>query len=77
MSWGSVFFGSIGLLLQALAIGCAYESYAVGSGKDPTISRIVAFQFVSHPRTYIIGVFIAGVILGSVVTHFANWTVKQ
>lgn len=73
MSRGSIFFAALGLLLQALAIGCAYESYAVGTKKVATISRITAYQFVTHPATYMSGVFIAGVILGALITHFTNW----
>lgn len=73
MSAGGILFAALAMALQAVVIGCAYESYAVWTGKTPTISRITAYQFVQHPATYMVGVFVFGVILGALVTHFTNW----
>jgi hypothetical protein len=73
MSWGALFFAALGLFMQAIALGCAYEAYAVASGAVPTISRITAFQFTQHPATYLISVFVFGVIFGALITHFTNW----
>lgn len=73
MNFGAIFFAALAIMLFALSLGCTYEAYAVWTGKTATISRITAYQFVQHPATYMVGVFVFGVIFGALVTHFTNW----
>jgi hypothetical protein len=71
MSWGAILFLALGLILFAGVILCALEPYSTATGKDPTISRVVAYSFAKNPHLYVV----AGVILGAAVTHFTNWHV--
>lgn len=76
MSWGAIFFWLLALILLAIAGGCVYEGYAIQFQKAPTISKIVAYQFATNPHLYMVGIFLAGCILGALVCHFTNWSVK-
>jgi hypothetical protein len=74
MSFGGILFAAIALILLGGCGLCAYESFCIFTGKDPTISRIVAYTFSTNQHLYMVGVFIAGVVLGSLITHFTNWS---
>lgn len=73
MSWGGLLFAALGVVLLGGVGMCWYEAYALIAGKT-TISSLVASSFADNPHTYILGVFVAGVILGALVTHFTNWS---
>lgn len=75
MSWGAILFIALALILLAGVVLCILEAYSTATGKDPTISRVVAYTFAKNPHWYVTGVFVAGVILGALVTHFTNWHV--
>lgn len=74
ISWEGLVFASITVIFIGLAGLSAYESLSFFTGKGPTISALVAQSYKNSPHTYIIGVFVFGVILGGLVTHFTNWT---
>lgn len=72
--WAASLFSALAGILLGFTTLCAYEAYAIASGNDPTISRIVAYTFAASPHAYIIGIFVAGAIFGALVTHFTNWS---
>lgn len=73
MNWASVFFVALAIILSGGAGLCVYEAYAVQTGKDPTISKIVAYHFATHPALCFLGAFIAGGIVCGLLVHFVNW----
>lgn len=73
MNWAAILFVALAVILLGFAGLLLYEAYAVQTGKDPTISKIVAFHFETHPRLCALGAFIAGGILVGLLVHFLNW----
>lgn len=73
MNWAAVLFVSLAIVLLGGAGLLLYEAFAVATGKDPTISKIVAFHFETHPRLCALGAFIAGGIIVGLLVHFLNW----
>lgn len=73
MSWGGILFSAITIVFIGAAGMCAYESWALFSGKDPTVSKIVAYQFATHPQTAWVTVAAVMFVLGALTTHFVNW----
>lgn len=65
-------------LFGSLAIGVAgslgYETFAVASGKAPTISRMSNGAIQLHPHAAVLGGFCAGGLTSLLVAHFADLT---
>lgn len=66
-------FGSVALILLGFALAMAYESFAIITGKDSTISALTAATIASHPHIALLAAFGAGTLLGALITHFTNW----
>jgi hypothetical protein len=73
MSWGAVLFGALGVILFGGSVLLFYEAYATWTGKDPTISKIVAYHFATHPELCFLTVFLVGAVLGGLLVHFTQW----
>jgi hypothetical protein len=71
--WASSLFAFLALIFLGGSGLLAYEAYAIYAGKDPTISRITAYHFATHPVASIVGVAIVMFVLGALTTHFVNW----
>lgn len=67
-------FASAGTILLGFAMAMYYEGFAFFTRKVPTISAITAEQLLAHPHWFVTGVFMAGILLGALVTHFTHWT---
>jgi hypothetical protein len=65
-----------GAFFASLAIGLggalAYETYAILSGKTPTISKIAAGEIAVHPHRGMVIAFVAGGAVTGLVAHFAD-----
>ena len=73
MHWGGILFIAITLVFIGAAGMCGYEAIALFTGKDPTISKITAFHFATHPIACTVGVGLVMFVLGALTTHFVNW----
>jgi hypothetical protein len=73
MNWAAALFVALSLIFLGGSGMLAYEGYALAAGKDPTISRITAYHFATHPVTAVVAVAVVMFILGALTTHFVNW----
>ena len=75
--FGVVLFGAVALVLSGWAGLLWYEAYAYGSGRVPTLSRILAYAIdVAPPQLAVWTAFTTGLLAGIVGTvlalHFAG-----
>lgn len=65
-------------LFGSLAVGVGgalgYETYAVATGKSPTISRMSNGAITLHPHAAVLGGFCAGGLCSLLIAHFADLT---
>lgn len=70
---GLLFFG-FAVMCFGLGLTMLYEAYAVATERVATISGITAEALVAHPHWWVTIVFVLGVVIGALVTHFSHWT---
>lgn len=70
----SLFFGGLTLVAAGLTAWGIYETTAIWTRIVPTISLVTSFEYLRHPHWFVTLVFIVGVALGSLITHFTHWT---
>ena len=75
--FGVGLFGAVSLVLTGIAGMLWYETYAVGSGRAPTLSRILAYSIDTAPPQLAVWVaatvgLLAGIVGTVLALHFAG-----
>jgi F0F1-type ATP synthase membrane subunit c/vacuolar-type H+-ATPase subunit K len=70
---GGLIFVAAALIVSGFAIALWFESFAVITGREPTISQITALQIGSHPVVAGLAFLLAGILIGTLITHFTHW----
>ena len=71
---GGAIFTAGGLITLGFTVALFYEAVAYAFRKVPTISDIVARQYVGHTHWFVVGVLMFGVLSGALITHFTRWS---
>jgi len=51
-----------------------YEGLSLWTEKVPTISLVMAYEFLSHPRWWVAVAVTVAVFFGALITHVTHWT---
>lgn len=61
---------AFGVIALGFALALAYETSAITTGADPTISAIVADEFARHPGVYLVIFLPLMLLAGGLAAHF-------
>ena len=71
---GSIFVAAA-LIVSGFALALWFESFAVLTGREPSISQITALSIGSHPVVAGLAFLVAGILIGALTVHFTRWGV--